>query len=523
MNKEIFKREDIVTRIFNACDMVADPVVQTLSPKGNTVLIENESGSLSSTKDGYTIAKSIEVEDRLENSIIQVLKSASFKTNTEAGDGTTTTMLLSRFLAKEGLKMLDNGYNPKELTKKLESFGENYITAIKEMSTKIDGDDDLFNIAKISANNDEEIAKDIVKTIKVVGEDGMVFIHENRANDKTEIEEDHGFKVNGGIIYKELLLDSSKPSVTYSNVPVLITDKRLYYKEEAVSILKAVKEMGHNAVVIVATDFMDKAISTFVANHNEGGIKVCLVKDSYVSENDDTTLKDLAVYLGGKVISERSGSIVNKLTEKDFVMAERVFSDAHKTLITPVLKDNKELDDRIKELKKLLKKDPEDNTLKQRISSLTNGIVTLKVGGSTPLEINEKIYRYEDAINAVRASLKDGYVVGGGTTLLKAYRDEMADDDRLYDMFRSYSEAVIRQIAENCEKNGGYMVDKVLETDEENFGYNALTDTYEDLLKAGVVEPTKVIEMAIKNSISVANVLISTNYYVMNKIEKDDK
>lgn len=520
MNKEIFKREDIKGEIFDAMDIITDPVAQTLCPKGSNVLIENESGSLTNTKDGFTIAKSIELEDGLKNGIIQVLKSASFKTNAQAGDGTTSTMILSRMLAKGGLDLLDNGYNPKELTKKLELFGKKYIEAIKKMSVKIKDDSDLFNVAKISANNDDEIAENIVKTVKVVGEDGMVFIHENRASVDTEIEEDLGFKVNGGIIYKELLLDSSKPTVTYENIPVLITDKKLYYKEEAVSILKAVKEAGHSSVVIVAKDFMGDCISTFVANHNEGGIKVCLVKDSYVSDNDCTTLEDLAVYLKGKVISERSGSIVNNIKPEDFVIAEKVYSDVQKTLITSPLTENKELDKRVKELKKLSKRDPEDDTLKQRISALTNGIVTLKVGGATPLEINEKIYRYEDALNATRASLKDGYLVGGGITLLKAFDDTMVDKD-LVPLFKKYSEAVIRQISENCEKNSKEMIKKVLYT-KYGYGYNALTDTYEDLLKAGVIEPTKVIEMAVVNSISVANVLINTNYYVINK-KQDDK
>lgn len=521
MNKEIFKREDIEKEIEEAIDTVAKPVVQTLSPKGSTVLIENESGSLTSTKDGFTIAKSIEVENRLQNGIIQVLKSASFKTNTEAGDGTTSTMVLSSLLAKEGLRLLGNGYNPKELTRKLEVFGDNYIKTIKKHAIKIKNDNDLYNVARISANNDDEIATDIVRTVKVVGEDGMVFIHENRASVETEIEEDLGFKVNGGIIYKELLLDSSVPSVTYNNVPVLITDKKLYYKEEARTILKAVKDAGHNSVVIVARDFMGDCISTFVANHNEGGIKVCLVKDSYISEDDATTLQDLAVYLGGKVISERSGTIVNKLKASDFAIAKKVYSDVQKTLITSTLVKNKELDNRVIELKKLSKKDSEDNTLKQRISALTNGIVTLKVGGATPLEINEKIYRYEDALNATRASLKDGYLVGGGITLLKSFNDNMTDSD-LVPLFRKYSEAIIRQIAENCEKNGSEMISEVL-SKKGNYGYNALTDTYEDLLKAGVIEPVKVIEMAVRNSISVANVLINTNYYVINKIDKDDK
>lgn len=505
--KEIYKRQDIEDRILHAVDTLADPVRQTLSPKGSNVLIEKGMNEVISTNDGYTIAKSISVEDGLENSIIEVVKSASFKTNSEAGDGTSSTILLSQVLVHEGMKLLKEGMNPKELTNKLNAFGKKYIEAIKKRSIKVKTQKDIFNIAKISANNDEVIAKDVADTIKVVGEDGMVFIEANN-EDKTLLEEDLGFKIDSGIAFKELLLNSSVPKVSYTNVPILITDKKLYYKEEAMSILKAADDAGYKALVIVARDFMGDALLTFIKNHVEGGFKVLLVKDPKCTENDNTSLQDLAVYLGGKVISERGGSLVNKITVEDFAMSSKVFADISKTLITPE-KENDLLKERVAELKKELRKDKDNKVLKERISSLTNGIVTIKVGGATPIEINEKIFRYEDSINATRAAIKDGYMEGGGTPYLLAYSEDLSD----LPMLREYSEAVIRQIAINCERDEEELIGRTTS----KVGYNALTDTFESLLEAGVVEPTRVITQAVANSISVANILLGTAYYIINK------
>jgi len=509
--KLIYKRKDIEDKILHAVDTLADPVRQTLSPKGSNVIIEKGMGQIISTNDGFTIAKSIEVEDGLENSIIEVVKSSAFKTNSEAGDGTTSTILLSQILIKEGMKLLNEGMNPKELTKKLNAFKDKYVAEIKNRAIEVKTQKDIFNIAKISANNDDEIAKNVADTIKIVGEDGMVFIEANTAENKTVLDKDLGFKIDSGIAFKELLLDSSVPKVTYTNVPVLITDKKLYYKEEALSILRVLQESGNKALVIIARDFMGDALLTFITNHTKGNFKILLIKDPKCTGDDNTSLQDLAIYLGGKVISERAGSLVNKITIKDFTKSAKVYSDPEKTLITPI-KENDKLKERVKELKKELKEDKDNEILKGRISSLTNGIVTVKVGGDTPIEVNEKIFRYEDSINATRAAIKDGYLVGGGTVLLNAYNGSMIEHV-LAPIIIPYIEAVIRQIAINCEKDEKELINKA----REGIGYNALTDTYEDLLEAGVVEPTRVVTQAVSNSISVANILLGTAYYIINK------
>lgn len=516
--KEIYRRKDIVDKILNAVDTLADPVKQTLSPRGSNVLIEKSSGEIISTNDGFTIAKNITVENSLENTIIDVVKSSSFKTNNEAGDGTTSTIILSQVLIKEGLKLIKGGWfrqghNPKELTKELNKFGADYIKEIKKKSIKVKTQKDIYNIAKISSNNDDDIAKNITDTIKIVGEDGMVFIEANTVDNTTVLDKDLGFKIDSGIAYQELLLDSSVPKVTYTDTHVFLTDKKLYYKEEAMTILRVAKEAGHKALVIVARDFVSEALLTFITNHTKGDFKILLIKDTKCTEDDNTSLQDLAVYLGGKVISERSGSLVNKITADDFVKSSKVFADLTKTLITPV-KETDELKERVAELKKELKKDKDNEVLKGRISSLTNGIVTIKVGGSTPLEINEKIYRYEDAINATRGAMSDGYLVGGGLSYLNSFSNDLLSKyPRLKPMLKKYSESIIRQIAINCEKNENEILRKI----EGDVGYNALTDEYENLLVAGVVEPTKVVVQAVANSISVANVLLGTAYYIINK------
>lgn len=521
--KQVYKYSEIEDKILKAVDIISDPIRETMSPKGRNVLFENDKGSVISTNDGATLAKSISVSEPVVNAIIEVIKGSSLKTNTEVGDGTSTTILLSSILIKEGLRLVKDGVNAMDIKKELTLFGENLKNELKNKAIQIKTKEDRLSIATISANNDMEVAKDTVKAIDVAGLDGMIFIEPNNKVE-TEVIEDTGFHIETGMFVPELRTEPNRFVATYMNVPVLITDKRIYYKEEVQSILGTVLDAGYKEVVIIARDFIGESLNEFLVNHNRNVVRCLLIKDPRADGKNNESLDDLAVYLNGKVVSEKNGSIVNKLNIKDFVMANKVFADGSKTLITPKVTNTKNLKLRVEALKKELEKDKDNDTLKRRISSLTNGMVTIKVGGNTPIEIHEKIFRFEDAINALRAAIKDGYLVGGGISIYRAYQALIKKPVRpeFNTMFKKYCEGNIRQIADNCGKHAESIIGEI-SVAKPTVGYNALTDKVEDLLKAGVIDPYKVTEMAISNSISVANQILSSGYLIINEVEKDNE
>lgn len=528
MNKQVHRYKDIREKILSGVDLIADPIRETISPKGRNVIFENDNGDYISTNDGVTIAKNISVSDPIENAILTIIKSASLKSNTEAGDGTSTSVVLSQILIKEGLKLIDNGMNPMDVKRELERIGEDVIKKLQAKAVKIKNDTELQQVAMISSNSDEQIAKDAVKVVKIVKEDGMVFLEKNNKVE-TEIEEDTGFMIEEPLFSPELRNNPRGFSANYKDVPVLITDKRLYYPEEAESILKTVLMNGHKSVVVVARDFIGQAPNVFIANHVKGICSVLLIKDSRITEKNNECLEDLAVYLGGKVISEKTGSLVDNLTMDDFVLCDKAFADGAKSILTSRLKKNRKLDIRVKALKKELAKDKEDSDLQKRIASLTNGMVTVKVGGNTAIEVQERAYRYEDAIHAARAAMKDGYLIGGGVTMM-SLTNEIDVLHEMIPLFRKFCEANVRQIAENCGEHPDSIVANTQNSNKNKklktwvYGYNALSGQVEDLLKAGVIDPARVTEMAVRNSISVASQIISSNFLILHEedIDVDD-
>lgn len=514
MNKLIYKFEDIQKEIKEAVGILADPVRQTLSPRGSNVLYEDDRGDQYVTNDGVTIAKSIQVSNPIHNAIIEVIKQPALQTNSIAGDGTTTSILLSRVLILEGLKKIEEGMNRMVLKDRLEEMGAKIKANLKKKVIKIHSPKDIFKIAKISANNDEVIAKDVSRIIEVAGQDGMVFLEPHHKKE-TELIEDTGFNIDSPLM-KDLALGKAF-SVNYENIPVLITDKRLYYKQEAETILRVAVENGWKSVAIVARDFLDKAQNYFIGNHVQGVINVILIRDPLCSEKDNSSLADLATYLGGKLITEKHGSLVDKVKTSDFIVAKKIVSNPLKTVIVTAKADNKDLKERIKFIKEELDKSKKDRVLEKRLAALTNGTVTVKVGGHTPLEIQERLFRYEDAINASRAAMKDGYLIGGGLALLGSYKEE--EHTSLNELAKKFCESSVRQIAENCGKH----IDSVVEQTnaDKNIGYNAKLDKFENLLNAGIIDPYKVTEMAIDNSISVASYLLTSGYLIVNDIEND--
>ena len=521
MHKTIHIFENIKEKIIHAVDTISDPVRGTISPKGRNCLFQDDKGNIYSTNDGATIVKNISVKDPIENAIIDIVKASSLKTNSEVGDGTSTSILLSQILVKEGLKLVESGYNPMELKEKFNEFAEKLIKSLKVQAIKIKNDKDLFNIAKISANNDEKIAKEVVQVIKVAGTDGMIFLEPG--SEETEIIEDTGFIINTGLLAPELKNDPSRFVATYKNVPVFITDKRLYYKAEAESIMSTVLLAGYKQVIIVARDFLGESLTSFMGNHLQGKISLLLIKDSTATEQKADTLHDLADYLGGKVIMEKNGDMVGKITIKDFVIADKVFQDPIKSILTTKNPDSKTLKNKISAIRTELKADKDNKDLKKRLACLTNGMVTVKIGGRTGIEQTENMYRYEDSIHATRAAIKDGYLVGGGIAILNAFYDNLHwFDTELVPTFKKFCQGNVRQIALNCGKHPEFILEQIRNDKNKNTGYNAMTDKIEDLLKMGVVDPFKVTENAVNNSVSITNQIISSNFLIVNDLEEED-
>lgn len=516
MDKKIHKASDIKDKIEEAIDFIVEPVSSTLGPKGNNVIFESSHGEYIMTNDGVTIAKNIGSKDRIIQGIVDIIKAASLRTNSEGGDGTTTTATLSGVLSKEAIKLVADGYSWIQVRDEITALSDKMLKRIEKMKIKVDGKKGLREIATISANNDETIAEHVMQAVAVAKESGMVFLEGNN-KPTTELVEDLGFMVQSGILYQELLTEAGKMNVMMKDVPVLLTDKKLYYAEEAETILRTAVKAGYKAVVVVARDFMGDAVNTFIANHTKGVINVMLVKIE-VDEKKSEKLQDLAIYLNGKVITEKTGSLVNKLTPEDFVVVNQVFSDPTKTLFTPKTSSNKKLKERIALLTSELEKDKDNEEVKQRLASLTTGVVTIKVGGFTSVDTRERIFRYEDAIHATRSAMKYGYLPGGGTSILRAFDASDCTNNDFLPLYRKYCEAIVRKIADNSGKHADTIVQTILSKGG-NYGYNAREDRYEDMLKAGIVDPFMVVKLAIEGSVATATTIVSVKYYMVNDIE----
>jgi chaperonin GroEL len=376
----------------------------------------------------------------------------------------------------------------------------------------------LEYIALVSSSNDKEISENVVKVIKFVGKEGQVMI-EPSYTDKTEIVEDNGYITRSGIFAQELLQETGR--VKYEEMPVLVTDKKLYYKAEAETILQTVKSNGYDSLVIVASDFLNEAINYLIANHKAGKINLVLVK-----ETDSKILEDIATYIGTDVISEKTGNLVDDMTIEQFGLAKSIFGGMDKVIISRVPEKDKKLDKRVKALRDELKEigDKESGRYKdieRRIASLTRGMATIKVGGRTPLEVNEKIHRYEDAISAARVAIEEGYLVGGGVSMFHAFK-KLSDYGEYNEVFRKVCYANLEQICQNAGTMSRFVIDGIEKSKSKTLGYNALTGELSDMLSEGIIEPFLVTQNVIKNSISIANIIISSRYLMLNDIEEEN-
>lgn len=512
MKKLIYSYEEAKPHIINAVNIISDPVIQTLSPKGGNVLFEDETGMVTVTNDGVTVAKEIQSDHPLEDRIIDAIKFAAISSNREAGDGTTTATLLTKIGILGGMKLLDNGMSRLQFKELVLKVTDKLIKNLEQHKIEVNNDQQLYEVALISASGDEEIAKNVVEVIKNAGQEGMIMIDQN-FKPETTIKIEPGFLLKKPLAYRELAQNRGFASIM-EDVPVLVTDKRLYYEQEAETILRTALESGYKKLVIVASDFIGKTPNFFLANHQAGAIELILIR-----ENSGDVLEDLATYLGGSVVSEKSGSLVDNLSSEQFIRAAKVFASGNQSIFTSQKPDNEAVLERVKSLREEIDSTENSRELEERLASLTNGTVTIKVGGHSPLETQEKIARYDDSVRATRTAQKDGYVVGGGLTLLKLYNEKDWDINEI-PFVKPYCEASVRQIA----INSGEHADTVIkQTDAKmNHGYNAKTAEYGNLLEAGVIDPYKVTEMAIKNSLSITASILTSGFFIVNDNEEKE-
>jgi len=504
MSKIIQKFDPEVVK--RAVDKIADPVIQTLTPLGNNVLFEKDLFSLI-TNDGVTIAKLIDSEDEVEDSIIQMIKYGSLSTNKQAGDGTSTTILLTKKLINIGLDKIANGEKPMLIRDEFKEIKDNIITKAEDLITEVK-DEDWEKVAYISTGGDKELAENVARIIRTIGTDGMLFIDESKSG-KTKITEDTGYNIEDSMV--DPVLGNIQPGqASYQQPHVFVTDKKLYHLEECKEILETGYSHGARELVIVARDFLGESKEFFIANHSDDSVplKVLLVK--YSTPDDDTTpIYDLATYLGANVVTEKQGNLQGQLTADDYTQAERVYSANKRTIFVSQIKDSEELDKLIESVREQRDSDPDNDTLNQRLASLTTGTVKLEVGAPTGPEMREIMYRYDDAVNAVRAAIRSGYVTGGGMTLYNATRE-------LGDVAEDFGETSIRQIATNCGipfERDQYLGDT---------GYNAKTGEFSNLAEDGVIEPYDVFYHSVTNAFSIATAILTSGYMIVNKNQDND-
>ena len=500
--------------ILNGIKQISEPVKSTLTPKGSNILYKDSVGRFIATNDGVTITEQIQPENEIENTIVQIIKQAALQTNAIAGDGTSTSVMLSETLLLEGLKLIEDGYNPIRLSNDIQSCANDILKNIELLKKNIDTEEQLHYVASVSSSNNKEITDNVVKAILSAGDDGIVMMDTSNTND-TEVISESGYRLDDGMFSSAFVNVKGKGIAQYNDVKVLVTDKRIYYPQEALAIMNAIVKAGLNEVVVIARDFIGQAPNVFITNHVNNKIKVLLVKESTATDKNIDTLEDIATYLGTQVVSDKKGQLTFDVKIEDFGTADVIISDGQKTIIKA--QENEKSIDRINELKELLKEDKDNELLKKRLSRMTSGTTIVKVGGGTPIEVREKMFKYEDAVNATRSAKKDGYVVGGGLTLYKAFA--MLDTSRynkdVVSLFEKVCTTPLKQIAINCDLRYKTLLSKV----GEGLGYNANTEQYSDLEQDGIIEPYIVATTSFNSAVSVARTILSSKFIITNYVK----
>lgn len=527
MSKQILFDEKARIALKKGVDQLANTVKVTLGPKGRNVVLDKGFGSPTVTKDGVTVAKEIELSDKFENIGAEMVKEAASKTNDVAGDGTTTATILAQSMIKEGLKLVSAGISPIDIKRSIEKRVKEVVKNLKSMSKQISSKEEIAQVASVSAN-DKEIGNIIAEAMESVGKDGVITVEEGQffGINKEVVE---GMQFDKGYISPYMITNTDKMKAEFEDPHILITDKKISSLQEILPLLEKLAQAGKKDLVIIADDIEGEALATFVVNKLRGAFNVLAIKAPGFGDRKKEMLEDIAILTGGKVISEEVGLKLENTEIDDLGHARKVVSTKEDSTIVEGRGNKEKIKDRIEQIKKMINisdSDFDKEKLQERLAKLSGGVAVIKVGAATETEMKEKKYRIEDALSATKAAVEEGVVPGGGIAFIKSSSEDKEDDNKAIGDKIVYNALLepMRQIAYNAGKDGSYIFHEILkiqkEKNNENIGYNASANKFEDMMEAGIVDPTKVTRSALQNAASMAVMFLTIEAVVTDKPEE---
>ena len=526
--KDIMFATDARAKMLKGVETLAKTVKVTLGPKGRNVILDKSYGAPKITKDGVSVAKEIELADKFENMGAQLVKEVAQKTADKAGDGTTTATVLAEAIIREGCKAVAAGMNPMDLKRGIDMAVEAVVEDIKSRSKEIKTSEEIAQVGTISANGDRSIGEYLARAMEKVGNEGVITVEDAKGLD-TELDVVEGMQFDRGYLSPYFVTNPDKMTCEYENPFILLYDQKISNLQPLIPVLEAVVQSGR-ALLIVAEDIEGEALATLVVNRIRGGLKVCAVKAPGFGDRRKAMLQDIAILTGGQVISEELGMKIENVTLEMLGTAKKVEVNKDDTTIIDGDGEKDLIAARAAQIRKEIETTTSDydrEKLQERLAKISGGVAVLRVGGASEVEVKEKKDRIDDALNATRAAVKEGVVAGGGTALLYSIKalDKLSpinQDQKVgIDIIRKACEAPIRQIAENAGVDGAVVAGKLLESTDVNFGYNAQLGEYTDMVKAGIIDPTKVVRTALQDAASVGGLLITTEAMVTEMPQKE--
>jgi chaperonin GroEL len=525
--KDVKFAADARERMLRGVDVLANAVKVTLGPKGRNVIIEKSFGAPRTTKDGVTVAKEIELEDKFENMGAQMVREVASKTNDVAGDGTTTATVLAQAIVREGLKSVAAGMNPMDLKRGIDKAVVQVIAEIGKKAKKVKDSSEIAQVGTISANGEKSIGEMIAKAMQKVGNEGVITVEEAKSLE-SELDVVEGMQFDRGYLSPYFITNADKMVAELDDPYILIHEKKLSGLQQLLPVLEAVVQTG-KPLLIIAEEVEGEALATLVVNKLRGGLKVAAVKAPGFGDRRKAMLEDIAVLTGGQTISEDLGIKLENVTLQMLGRAKRVTITKDDTTVVDGAGKKKDIEARVSQIKAQIEETTSDydrEKLQERLAKLAGGVAVIKVGGATEVEVKERKDRVDDALNATRAAVEEGVVPGGGVMLLKAsaaitVKGDNEDQEAGIQIIRRALQAPIRQISENAGVEGSIVVGKVLEAKGANFGYDAQNDEYGDMIEKGIIDPAKVVRTALQDAASIAGLLITTEAGIAERPKKD--
>ena len=526
--KDVKFGTDARNRMLTGVNILADAVKVTLGPKGRNVVLDKSFGAPRITKDGVSVAKEIELEDKFENMGAQMVKEVASRTNDEAGDGTTTATILAQAIVKEGMKSVAAGMNPMDLKRGIDLATKTVVEAIKAASREVKDTDEVAQVGTISANGEAEIGRQIADAMQKVGNEGVITVEENKGLE-TETDVVEGMQFDRGYLSPYFVTNADKMTVELEDCMILLHEKKLSSLQSLVPLLEQIIQ-SQKPLMIISEDVEGEALATLVVNKLRGGLKIAAVKAPGFGDRRKAMLQDIAILTGGQVISEELGMKLESATMDMLGTAKRVSITKDETTIIDGNGDKAEIEARVTQIRQQIEETDSDydrEKLQERVAKLAGGVAVIRVGGMTETEVKERKDRVDDALNATRAAVQEGIVVGGGVALVQAAKKleglTGVNDDQTVgiSIVRKAIEAPLRQIAENAGVDGAVVAGKIRESSDVTFGFNAQTEEYGDMFKFGVIDPAKVVRTALQDAASIAGLLITTEAMVADKPSKD--